>query len=208
MVTRHKATGPVVLMAVAALMISALPIVAVTQSTIPSSTGSWIGLVVRLIVGYQTDGSGPEIMPDSNLSPVSVHSLETAVAAAAKAVGYDPKYLSVHLLVPVAMDGPSAGGMFAVGIASALLGDPIRPDACMSGTIEKTLEVKPVGRLVDKMNACHDLNKTTMIVPDGLDNSHLGFKGAEREIHVMEVHSLAEAYQATTGQLLRPVSPN
>lgn len=75
----------------------------------------------------------------------------------------------------------------------------------MSGTIEATLEIKPVGGLVDKMNACQRLNKHTMIVPDGLDNSHLGFKGAERAIHVIEVHTFAKAYYAATGQLLRQV---
>lgn len=138
-----------------------------------------------------------------NLMPVSAESLRTAVAVAARAVGYDPRYVTVRLLIPVKMDGPSAGGIMAVGIAAALLGDPIRQDICMSGTIEPTLEIKPVGRLVDKMNACRDLKKTTMIVPDGLDNSHLSFTGSEKAIHVIEVHTLAEAYSAATGQVLR-----
>jgi hypothetical protein len=181
----------------------ALPILGIGQVRPGSITGSWSGLVARLMVGYKADGSGPEILPDSNLSPVSVRSLMTAVAAAARAVGYDPHYLSVRLLVPTPMDGPSAGGIFAVGIASALLGDQLREDICMSGTIEPTLEILPVGRLVDKMNACRDLKKTMMIVPDGLDNSHLSFTGAERTIQVIEVHTLAEAYSAATGQVLR-----
>ena len=76
----------------------------------------------------------------------------------------------------------------------------------MSGTIEPNSEIKPVGRLADKMNACKMLSKTTMIVPDGLDNSHLSFQGAERSVHVIEVHTLSDAYAAATGQLLRPVS--
>jgi len=180
-----------------------LPIVAITQSTGGAASHASIGLVAWLTVGYLANGTGPEILPDANLRPDSVRSLQTAVAVAAKAVGYDPKYLSVRLLVPTAVDGPSAGGIYAVGIASTLLGDPIRRDVCMSGTIEATLEIKPVGRLVDKMNACQRLNKQTMIVPDGLDNSHLDFKGGEMAIHVIEVHTLADAYYAATGQLLR-----
>jgi predicted S18 family serine protease len=75
----------------------------------------------------------------------------------------------------------------------------------MSGTIEPDLEIRPVGGLVDKMGACRDLRKTTMIVPDGLDNSHLNFTGAERSIQVIQVYSLSEAYSAVTGQALRPV---
>jgi predicted S18 family serine protease len=162
-------------------------------------------LVARLIVRYKANGEGPEILLDSNLMPESVHSFYTAVAVATKAVGYDLRYLSVRLLVPTPLDGPSAGGIFSVGIASALLGDPIRQDVCMSGTIEADNEIRPVGRLVDKMNACRDLRKTTMIVPDGSDNNHLNFTGLERSVQVIEVHTLTEAYSAATGQALRQV---
>jgi len=185
-----------------------LPLLSVGQDKVGSITGSWTGFVVQLMVGYKADGKGPEILGDSNLLPASVYSFRTAVAVSTKAVGYDPRYLTVRILVPARLDGPSAGGIFAVGIASALLGDPIRQDVCMSGTIEPDAEIHPVGRLVDKMNACRDLRKTTMIVPDGLDNSHLDFTGAERSIHVIQVHTLAEAYSAATGQILRQVPFN
>jgi hypothetical protein len=182
-----------------------LPLLSVGQAKMGSITGSWTGLMSQLIVGYKADGKGPEILGDSNLLPVSAHSFRMAVTVATSAVGYDPRYLSVRILVPSRLDGPSAGGIFAVGIAAALLGDPIRQDVCMSGAIEPDAEIQAVGRLVDKMSACRDLRKTTMIVPDALDNSHLNFTGAERSIQVIEVHTLAEAYSAATGQALRQV---
>ena len=185
-----------------------LPLLSVGHDKVGSITGSWTGFVAQLIVGYKADGKGPEILGDSNLLPASASSFRTAVTVATKAVGYDSRYLTVRILVPVRLDGPSAGGIFTVGIAAALLGDPIRHDVCMSGTIEPDAEIRPVGRLVDKMNACRDLRKTTMIVPDGPDNSHLNFTGAERSIHVIQVHTLAEAYSAATGQLLRQVPFN
>ena len=185
-----------------------LPLLSVAQNKVGSITGSWNGLVAQLMVGYKADGKGPEILGDSNLMPVSAHSFRTAVTVATRAVGYDPRYLSVRILVPARLDGPSAGGIFAVGIAAALLGDPIRPNVCMSGTIEQDGEIQAVGRLVDKMSACRDLKKTLMIVPDGLDNGHLNFTGAERSIQVIEVHTLAEAYSAATGQILRQVPIN
>jgi hypothetical protein len=184
-----------------------LPIVAVSQPNPGDISGAWVGLVAWLTVGYAAHGAGPEIVTDGNLHPVSLRSLRTAAVAAAMAVGYNPKFLKVRVLTPMVLDGPSAGGMYAVGIASALLGDAIRRDVCMSGTIEPTLEIKPVGGLADKMHACKTLNKTTMIVPDGLDNSHLSFQGAERAIHVIEVHTLSEAYAAATGQVLRHIPP-
>jgi Lon protease (S16) C-terminal proteolytic domain len=180
-----------------------LPLLSVWQDRVGSITGSWRGLGAQLTVGYKADGKGPEILGDSNLMLGSALSFQTAVAVATKAVGYDPRYLTVRILVPTRLDGPSAGGMFAVGIAAALLGNSIRPDICMSGTIEPDGEIEAVGRLVDKMNACRDLRKTTMIVPDALDNSHLAFTGAERSIQVIEVHTLTEAYSAATGQALR-----
>ena len=182
-----------------------LPLLSVGQDRAGSITGSWRGLVAQLSVGYKVDGRGPEILGDSNLMLGSSLSFHTAVAVATKAVGYDPRYLTVRILVPTRLDGPSAGGIFAVGIAAALLGDSIRPDICMSGTIEPDEEIQAVGRLVDKMNGCRELRKTTMIVPDALDNSHLSFSGAERSIQVIEVHTLAEAYSAATGQALRQV---
>jgi len=182
-----------------------IPLLSVGQDKVGSITGSWGGFVAQLTVGYKADGKGPEILGDSNLLPASVHSFHTAVAVATRAVGYDPRYLTVRILVPARLDGPSAGGMFAVGIAAALLGDRIRQDVCMSGTIEPDAEIQAVGRLVDKMNACRDLRRKTMIVPDALDNSHLNFTGAERSIQVIEVHTLAEAYSAATGQSLRQV---
>ncbi|MFO0697811.1 MAG: S16 family serine protease [Nitrospira sp.] len=180
-----------------------LPLLSIGQDRVGSITGSWRGHVAQLTVGYKADGKGPEILGDSNLMPVSARSFATAVAVASKAVGYDPRYLTVRILVPAPLDGPSAGGIFAVGVVAALLGDAIRQDICMSGTIEPNEEIQAVGRLVDKMNACRDLRKTTMIVPDALDNSHLAFTGAERSIQVIEVHTLAEAYSAATGQDLR-----
>jgi Lon protease (S16) C-terminal proteolytic domain len=182
-----------------------IPVLGVGQTKAGSITGAWAGLVAHLIVSYKADGKGPEILPDSNMRWVTVHSFHTAVAVATKAVGYDPRYLTVRLLIPTPMDGPSAGGIFAVGVAAALLGDPVRQDVCMSGTIEPDAAIQAVGRLVDKMSACRDLRKTTMIVPDALDNSHLNFTGAERSIQVIEVHTLAEAYSAATGQALRQV---
>lgn len=182
-----------------------IPVLAVSSPEIGVITGSWAGYLAQLTVGYKADGKGPEILGDANLLPASVLSFHTAVAVATRAVGYDSRYLNVRILVPTRLDGPSAGGIFAVAIAAALLGDPIRQDVCMSGTIEPDTEIQAVGRLVDKMSACRDLRKTTMIVPDALDNSHLNFTGAERSIQVIEVHTLAEAYSAATGQSLRQV---
>ena len=120
-----------------------LPLLSIGQDKVGSIIGAWTGFVAHLTVGYKADGKGPEILGDSNLLPASIHSFRTAVAVATRAVGYDSRYLSVRILVPARLDGPSVGGIFAVGIAAALLGDPIRQDVCMSGTIEPDSEISP-----------------------------------------------------------------
>src|SRR5712692_11668093 len=98
--------------------------------------------LVDLAVSYVSSGTGPEVVTDSHFGGNLDVSLRAAVAAAAKSVGYDPRFLRVRLSVRTAVlqnglyiDGPSAGAILAVGVPSALLGDPIRSDVCMSGTI-------------------------------------------------------------------------
>ena len=62
-----------------------LPLLSVGQDKVGFITGSWNGFVAQLMVGYKADGSGPEILGDSNLMPVSTHSFHTAVAVATTA---------------------------------------------------------------------------------------------------------------------------
>ena len=98
--------------------------------------------LVDLAVSYVSSGTGPDVSTDSHFGGNLDVSLRAAVSAAAKAVGYDPRFLRVRLSVKTSIlqsglyiDGPSAGAVLAVGVASALLGDQIRPDVCMSGKI-------------------------------------------------------------------------
>jgi ATP-dependent Lon protease len=101
------------------------------------------------------------------------------------------------------MEGPSAGAIMAVAVASALLGDAIRSDICMSGTIRGDLTVGPVGGLSDKIAGCRRGNYRELIVPYGQTSMDLALKGMSTEIKLTEVNTLAEAYEAATGQALR-----
>jgi Lon protease (S16) C-terminal proteolytic domain len=176
----------------------------------------WDSALVNLDVSHIPTGEGPDISSDHHFKGTSIASFETAALAAAKAVGYDPQYLRARLHVPRApvldriagfsLDGPSAGITWAVAVASAILGDPFRPDVCLSGTINLRLEVGPVGGLEDKIKACRHIKSRQLIFPVGQGSNNMTLQGKSYEITLTEVRTLAEAYEAATGQLLRPAS--
>ena len=167
-------------------------------------------VLADLAVSYVPSGTGPEVVTDSHFGGQLDVSLRTAVAAAAKGVGYDPRFLRVRLSVRTAIlqnglyiDGPSAGAILAVGVTSVLLGDPIRPDVCMSGTINENQEVGSVGGLEEKIKGCRQLRYREMVVPFGQTSMDLALKGMGGDIKITEVSTLGAAYQAATGQSIR-----
>jgi hypothetical protein len=168
--------------------------------------------LVDLAVSYVSSGTGPEVSTDSHFGGNIDVSLRAAVSAAAKAVGYDPRFLRVRLSVKTSIlqsglyiDGPSAGAVLAVGVAAALLGDQIRPDVCMSGTINENLDVGSVGGLEEKIKGCRQFNYREMVVPYGQTSMDLALKGKGGDIRITEVSTFDAAYQAATGQSIRPV---
>ena len=169
--------------------------------------------LVDLAVSHVSSGTGPEVSTDSHFGGNLDVSLRTAVSAAAKAVGYDQRFLRVRVSVKTSIlqsglyiEGPSAGAVLAVGIASALLGDQIRPDVCMSGTINENLEVGPVGGLEEKIKGCRQFKYREMVVPFAQTSMDLALKGKESDIRITEVSTFDAAYQAATGQSLRTVT--
>ncbi len=161
-----------------------------------------------IAVSHDPTGKG-EISTDGPYGQSILSSLNTAVQAASHAVGYDIQFLRVRLIgramrgVTVRIEGPSAGAIMAVAVASALLGDTIRPDICMSGTIGRDLRVGRVGGLADKIAGCRQGNYRELIVPFGQTSMDLALKGMSTEIKITEVNSFAEAYEAAIGQALR-----
>ncbi|HXV68800.1 MAG TPA: S16 family serine protease [Nitrospira sp.] len=170
--------------------------------------------MVQIDVAYLPGGNGPYLTTDDHFKDWARQTLAVAVLAAAKATRFDPRYLAVRLTLPVGsmlhsglrVDGPSAGVAWAVAVTSALLGDPLRPDVCLSGTIDSNLVVGAVGGVEHKIEGCHLLPQfREMLVPSGQKTFAITDKGMARSITVTEVATLAEAYEIITGQSLRPV---
>ena len=168
--------------------------------------------MVQIDVSYWPAGNGPYLATDHHFKDWAGQTLGVAVLAAAKAVRYDPRFLRAQLTMPVGsilhsglrVDGPSAGVAWAVAVTSALLGDPLRPDVCLSGTIDLNLVVGPVGGLEHKIEGCHLLPQFhEMLLPAGQNTFAIIDKGMARSIKITEVSTLAEAYEISTGQPVR-----
>ena len=163
-----------------------------------------------ITVNYLPEGNGPRIFVSNALRASSMESFRAAVSAAAQAVGYPAEYIEAALLIQRApqgaIDGPSAGGILAVSVAAALLGDTLRPDVCMTGTITPDLAIGPVGRVTDKIVGCAEVKAKEMVVPRGLASFELTTKSLSYNITVTEVSTLAEAYEWVTGKPLRSVN--
>jgi ATP-dependent Lon protease len=170
--------------------------------------------ILQVDVSYRSAGNGPSLTTDHHFMEGSRQALAVAVMAAAEATQYDPRFLTVHLTMPMVagsfhtgtrVDGPSAGAAWAVAVTSALLGDPLRSDVCFSGTIDKNLVIGPVGGLEHKIEGCHLFPQFhELLLPAGQQTFAITDKGMARSIKVTEVSTLAEAYEVVTGQPLRP----
>lgn len=170
--------------------------------------------LVQIDLMHLPAGNGPQVLTDNHFMAEARGAMATAVLAAAKATQYNPRFLAVRLTMPIGsmlhaglrVDGPSAGVAWTVAVASALLGDPLRADVCLSGTMDMSLRVGWVGGLEHKIEGCHILTQfREMLLPAGQNTFAITEKGMARSIRVREVGTLAEAYEISTGQPLRPV---
>lgn len=169
--------------------------------------------LLQIDVSYLPAGNGPLLSTDHHFLEEARQAFGLSVLAAAKATRYDPRFLKVHVTIPMVpgsfhsgtrVDGPSAGAMWAVAVTSAILGDPVRQDLCFSGTIDMNLAVGPVGGLEHKIEGCHLLPQFhELMLPAGQRTFMIADKGMARSMKVTEVSTLAEAYEIATGQPLR-----
>ncbi len=109
------------------------------------------------------------------------------------------------------IDGPSAGGLTTVGVLSLLLGDTIKTDATMTGTINPTGTIGTVGGIPEKIQGVIDAGEiTTVLIPAGQRNTpnaagdlvDVVDLGGDAGVEVREVATIYEAYEALTGQTL------
>ncbi len=137
-----------------------------------------------------------------------------AVVVASQILGIDPRDYEFSFSVGGRIDGPSAGSYMTVGILAALLGQPLREDVAMTGTINPDGTVGPVGGIPHKIQGAAERGVTLVLIPAGQRYDYDQNKGRAVDVYdvgerlgvqVREVSTVFEAYEILTGtRLPRP----
>ena len=129
-----------------------------------------------------------------------------AVIAAADAVGQDPRRWVVTIRNRSRnslTDGSSASSVVAVAIMSAWRGDQLQPGVALTGTVSKDGRIGEVDNLPSKLEGAAKENMHTLLVPQGQGRTadwDLYQQGKLRNIKVLEVSTLRDAYEVMTGK--------
>ncbi len=114
------------------------------------------------------------------------------------------------------VDGPSAGGLFAVAIMAALAGETLATEATMTGSINPDGTIGPVGGVAAKLKAAIKMGKSRFCYPVGQRFERNAVSGEETDIlqvaiaakvEIVEVEDLAQAYHCLVGRKQSTVTP-
>ncbi len=189
------------------VMVQRLSATQTAQGFYRASSGD--ATLVQVSVQYLESGQGPVVTTDTHFSSAAREALIDAVYVTGRALRYDIRFLRVHLSMPAGVrgasliDGTSAGVAYAVAVASAILGDPMRPSVCLTGTVADSLQVGPVLGIEDKIDGCHYLRLEEFILPAGQTTLDISNRANGYSMRLTEAFTLGDAYAAATGQPLR-----
>ena len=172
----------------------------------------------RLTLRHVGSGTGPKMKSEGVMDHSAEEGLHVAVRVAARAVGYDPAFIEVELrprswlllgnsqVTPMPVIGNSASGIWTIAIVSALLGDTLRSDVCMTGAISGDASISFVGKVDQKAFGCTSGHRE-MLVPTGQSDINVVSNVIGRGVTITEVSDLAHAYEIVTGRPLRQFTP-
>lgn len=129
-----------------------------------------------------------------------------AVQAVSRLVGEDGHDWRITLknrAVTAVTDGRSSSGAIAVGILAAYKGDTLRPDIAVSGVITSDGRIDVVGGLPGKLEAAAGGQYRSLVISRHQSYTSDWPQGEEAAarlgIALIEVRTLADAYEAMTG---------
>lgn len=177
--------------------------------------GQQVGNVYYIVLQMDRDpqGHGPTILFSEASAGTAVDDVwkdgaRAAIAAAARVMGEDERNwrLTIKNRSRYSMaGGSSASSAIAVGIMAAWRGDTIRSGVVITGVIAPDGRIEEVGDLPAKLQGAATANMRSMLVPKGEAKTpewDLFELGQQRNINVVEVGTLQEAYEFMTG--IRP----
>jgi predicted S18 family serine protease len=177
--------------------------------------GQQVGNIHYVVLQLERDpqGRGPTIFFSESSAGSAVDDVwkdgaRTAVVAAAKVMGEDERNwrLTIKNRSWYSLSsGSSASSAIAVGVIAAWRGDAIRSGVVLTGVITPEGRIEEVGDLPAKLQGAATANMRSMLVPKGEARTpewDLFELGQQRNIIVVEVGTLQEAYEMMTG--IRP----
>ncbi|ERN40133.1 archaeal serine protease [Rubidibacter lacunae KORDI 51-2] len=100
------------------------------------------------------------------------------------------------------IDGPSAGGLFTVHVLALALGDKVRADTTMTGTINPDGTIGPVGGIPLKLQGASEAGKRRIAIPAGQLTAEVDAVRQETGLEVFEAANIFDAYRFLTGRPL------
>lgn len=109
------------------------------------------------------------------------------------------------------IDGPSAGALMTVAVLASLLGDNIKKDVTMTGTINPDGTIGPVGGIPQKIGGAKKAGKKVVLIPTGQrfsidlktqETADVVSLGRQKGVTVREVADIFTAYKQLTGESL------
>lgn len=143
------------------------------------------------------------------------NSVWMAASVAGRTLGDPMADRTINLDVKGAVDGPSAGALYTVGMIAALRGDQIMTNATMTGTILPDGGIGDVGGIKQKLEAASKGGMSKVVLPSvsritfDLDSGELvdvAEFGEKLGLSIVFVDDLDRAYYELTGNLLFPPS--
>lgn len=132
--------------------------------------------------------------------------VRSAVQAVARLVGEDGHDWRITLknrAVTAVTDGRSSSGAIAVGILAAYKGDTLRSDIAMSGVVTPDGRIDVVGGLASKLEVAAGGQYRSLVIsrhqPYTSDWPPGEEAAARLRVALIQVRTLAEAYEAMTG---------
>ena len=99
--------------------------------------------------------------------------------------------------------GPNASAAIAVAMMAALRHDGILPGVVMTGALDPSGRILPVGALPEKIQAAAAGRFSTILIPQGQTKTRewdLRPLAEDLRVTIVEVSTLREAYESMTGQ--------
>jgi uncharacterized protein len=126
----------------------------------------------------------------------------TAITNSSLLLGKDLNQYSFSFDAEGNIDGPSAGGLFTSSTLALILGDSIKSNVTMTGTINPDGSIGPVGGIPLKVQAAHDQGKRRVVIPAGQLTPQIRELETELGIDVQEAANIFQAYELLTQQTL------